>query len=433
MNKVEMIEEAIRTLDAVEATSGKNDKRSILQAQQENDILKEMFYYTFNYFWTYNIKKLDGLDLVTEYKGDVELSYDHFFSQLKILRDRIQTGNKAIEETIKVLELAPLHLRKWLVRILFRELQAGIQIDTIKKVFGNYIPEYNVLLASKDLKKVKFPCFFEKKYDGMRCNIYMRHDGSIEMRTRNGKVFSGFNDIEREAKEKLVAGFMYDGELIGIKDGFKGIQKLAMKIEENKTGVTLNVYDMVPIEYMDDQNAYAFCIPFQDRRERLEEIFEGKDSGLINLVESFVVNNMEEAEILYASFLEQGYEGGMFKNTNMYYEKNTASKRSKDMIKLKPSETADLEILGLIEERDVNGNPKGTLGAITVGYKGFKVNVGSGLHDDDKDTMWANPKLYIGKIAEIEYDAESKNKKGELSLRFPRFKSIREDKDVADF
>lgn len=426
------IQAAIETLNAVEATTKKNAKLELLKKQQSNEILKEMFMYTFNPFWTYNIKKIEKLDLETESNSKLDITYKNFTAQLRLLRDRIETGNKAVENMKLIIELAPVELRKWLVRILFRELQAGVQIDTVNKAFGNYIPQYNVLLASKDLKKVYFPCYIEPKSDGMRCGIYVYDDGTVEMRTRNGKVFSGFDDLEEEALKVFVPGFMYDGELLGIDGSFKGMQKLAMKIATGKEAI-FSLYDRVPIAFMKDDSRFEYKMDFSRRRMRLEKLGLSYDEGIIRLGETYEINDMTEAEKMYEGFVERGFEGAMFKMKDMYYEKNTASKRSKKMIKLKPEETMDLEILDVIEERDVNGNPKGTLGAFVISYKGFTVNVGSGLKDKFKDEVWAEPKKYIGKIAEIKTDGETSNEKGGLSLRFPRFITMRFDKDVADF
>lgn len=425
------LETALKALEALEATSKKNAKIEILQQHKNNEVLKEIFMYTFNPFWTYNIKKIDGLDMVIDTSNPMMEVYVSFIKQLDKLRDREETGNAAISNTKKLLESAPLLLRKWLVRVLFRELQSGVQIDTVVKVFGNYIPQYKVLLASKDLKRVHFPCYIEPKSDGVRCGLYLDEHNNVTMRTRNGKVFSGFNDIENLAKEILVPGFMYDGELLGMDGSFKGIQKLITKDTEGKQAI-LSLYDRVPISFMESTERLEYRMGFHRRRMRLEKLNLKHDEGIIRLGETYLVNDMEEAENFYISFVERGFEGAMFKMLDMYYEKNTSSKRCKEMIKLKPEETLDLEIVDVVEERDVNGNPKGTLGAFVLSYKGFTLNVGSGLKDDFKKEVWENPKKFIGKIAEIRTDGETSNEKGGLSLRFPRFITMRYDKDTAD-
>jgi len=74
------------------------------------------------------------------------------------------------------------------------------------------------------------------------------------------------------------------------------------------------------------------------------------------------------------------------------------------------------------------------LGALMVAYKGNTVKVGTGFLDEDREEIWDNQDKYMGKIATIKYFEESKNSKNDaLSLRFPVFMRMREDKNDADF
>jgi DNA ligase-1 len=87
-------------------------------------------------------------------------------------------------------------------------------------------------------------------------------------------------------------------------------------------------------------------------------------------------------------------------------------------------QTVDLRIIGF-EEGD--GRLKGTLGRMNVDYKGNICGVGSGFTDEDRTFIWNNRDSLLGRIAEIQYFEESSNAKtGDVSLRFPVFKCIRE-------
>ena len=101
-------------------------------------------------------------------------------------------------------------------------------------------------------------------------------------------------------------------------------------------------------------------------------------------------------------------------------------KRTKNILKVKKMQSADLKIIGF-EEGD--GRLKDTLGKVVVSYKGNKVGVGSGFRDDERSYIWTNQDKLMGKIIEVQYFEESKNSKtNEYSLRFPVFKTIRHDK-----
>ena len=101
-------------------------------------------------------------------------------------------------------------------------------------------------------------------------------------------------------------------------------------------------------------------------------------------------------------------------------------KRSKNILKGKVFQEADLRIIGFQEGE---GNFKDTLGALVVNYKGNKVAVGSGYTWEERDEFWNKRENLIGKIVTVQYFEESKNSKtGLVSLRFPVFKQIRDDK-----
>ncbi|MDR2073772.1 MAG: hypothetical protein LBP36_00115 [Oscillospiraceae bacterium] len=58
-------------------------------------------------------------------------------------------------------------------------------------------------------------------------------------------------------------------------------------------------------------------------------------------------------------------------------------------------------------------------------YKGNEIRVGTGLTDEQHEMFWQEKP--IGKVVEMSYFAESRNKKyGKLSIQFPAFVRLRE-------
>ena len=57
--------------------------------------------------------------------------------------------------------------------------------------------------------------------------------------------------------------------------------------------------------------------------------------------------------------------------------------------------------------------------------KAIRVNVGSGLTDEQRDGFWQVKRDCIGMVAEVRADAITQNQDGTYSLRFPRFKGFR--------
>ena len=86
------------------------------------------------------------------------------------------------------------------------------------------------------------------------------------------------------------------------------------------------------------------------------------------------------------------------------------------------------------------GRLKSTTGSLVCKflYKGEEctVEIGTGLSDSDRRTIFNNPELVVGKVITIRYFEVSKDSKNDTySLRFPSWKSmvyIRKDKSTLD-
>ena len=102
----------------------------------------------------------------------------------------------------------------------------------------------------------------------------------------------------------------------------------------------------------------------------------------------------------------------------------------KELLKVKQMNTCDLQCTA-IEEGE--GKYAGVLGKIVCNYKGYELRVGSGFTDEQRAYYWKNPWLIVGSIVEIQYFEESNNEQGGLSLRFPVFKRVRDDKDEESY
>jgi len=122
--------------------------------------------------------------------------------------------------------------------------------------------------------------------------------------------------------------------------------------------------------------------------------------------------------------IDNGFEGIMIKDEHAPYE----CKRSHYMLKAKPFIEVSLNI---VDTEEGTGRNSGKLGALicegTDDGKFIKVNVGSGLTDDNRDEYWANKDKLVGQIVEVRADAITQNQdtENEWSLRFPRFLRFR--------
>lgn len=339
---------------------------------------------------------------------------------------------------------------RWLAEmVVTKNLKIGITAKTINKVFGkNFIPEFAIMLGKpyQDYKQiVKGPFIITEKLDGHR-RILVKENGVIKFHTRSGIVDDGLVDLEYEAM-KLPDNCAYDGEALAI-GKFNNALELRqatnsiMNRDGIRTGVTYNIFDSMPIEEFKQgrstQPAYIRKIftgaLFNDPSIlKLADITTNVKGTMKNLAISYDFQFITSVPIMgYASTEEdvisfaqhvwdRKFEGVMALQKDSYYE----TKRSNNLLKVKCTESHDLPIVDMIEGTNKN---EGKLGALVVNYKGYRVGVGTGLTDYDRDLFWQNKDKYIGKIIELDTFGETKNKDGSLSLNCAVFKGVRNDK-----
>ena len=295
----------------------------------------------------------------------------------------------------------------------------------------------------KALKMLPDRIVTQYKIDGYRLNIHVLNSGEIMIRTRNGKIVSGYNDLEREASEKLPRGYVYDGEIVAPelfewiainsisnngevtanRDLFSEVMSHAFSKENNKQGI-FNLFDMIPIK---EWNTQKTTETYETRLKNINELVSPLDLKHIVIVPTsrvYLKNNPDDLKAIVEDFhyyLSIGWEGLMIKNLDSVYE----FKRSKNLLKMKLMDTVDLPVVDIFEG---TGKYSGMMGGVYVEYKGNLVGVGSGWNDEQRQKYWNNPNEIIGKTIEIAYQAETQNKKGEKSLSFPVYKQVRTDK-----
>lgn len=102
-------------------------------------------------------------------------------------------------------------------------------------------------------------------------------------------------------------------------------------------------------------------------------------------------------------------------------------KRTKSLIKVKQFYDATLRVIGYEEG---SGKNKGALGSLIVKYKDGKSGVGYGYSDQMRKDLWEKRDELIGKLIDIKYKEETKDKNTGLpSLQFAGFICFREDYD----
>lgn len=415
--------EAFDLLDELEATTKRTEKLSILERGNSNEILKNLLYMAYNPFKMYNIVNYGEVTPVIDREED-DAHYESFINHLNLLNERVLTGGEAIATVTAFFNSLTEREYKWYSRVLKKDLRAGITSSTINKAYKGLVPTFDCMLA-KPIEKVKRKpkeTIIDEKLDGYRNVSFVNTDNSVELFTRNGKPIIGFSNVEEDLK-LLPKGMTYDGELIGKDDTFVDMQKLVFRKDFYEKEATFVIFDALSIEEFE---AGKSSKTLKERKKYLKELSEKYELENVKFLIGSDVMDLEKDKLkieeIYERVLTEGYEGIMIKDANSFYE----CKRSSAWMKLKPFETADLEVIGSYE-----GIKKytGKLGGLIVDWKGYEVEVGSGFSDEEREELWGKRNELVGKIIEVQYQNETVNEKGTISLRFPSFKGFREDKE----
>lgn len=413
-------------LEQLKSTNSRLDKEAILKTNIDNSLLKSVLIRTFAPHINYYQRKIPAY--ATNGKN-VELI--EALERLNDLADRKVTGNKAIEFLSNILSDVSVNDAKVIEQIIKKDLECGIGIPTINKIWKDLIPTFDVMLCSpmsqKVLDKIKYPAMAQLKMDGLRCNVVV-NDGTVTFYSRNGKTFDLLGNLEQEFIDAARGiNCVFDGELLVTKNGKvvdrqtgNGILNKANKGtigKEEAALITMTVWDIISYDnWIDGKESMIYI----HRYNRLIGLNLG---GKINLVPSTEVKSLDEAKVVYENYYARGYEGIILKNTDTIWE----PKRSQTQVKFKGEETTSLHVVGI---QDGNGKYEGQIGSLICESEDgeLMVNVGSGLTDEDRLRT-----DFIGKIIEVKYNAKIKSKGSDTwSLFLPRFLEIRFDRNTAD-
>ena len=270
--------------------------------------------------------------------------------------------------------------------------------------------------------KAVFPALLQPKLDGVRC-VFTK-DGAF---SRTGKEFKNVDHII-ETLKPLFKQYPYlklDGELYNhkLKDDFEKIISLVRKTKptfehrkEAEKLVQYHVYDSVRDKLS--------CATYEERLDDLidviaERTYDGHfiDNDHVRLTKTVLILSFEDAEDLHDQFLNEGYEGSIYRNPNGLYK----GTRSWDLMKFKDFDDSEATIIGYELGK---GKRTGTIGKfIMQDDEGVEFGCPPGKGYDYKDLagMLDNINDYIGQRATFTYFQRTKAG----SYRHPLYKCIR--------
>jgi DNA ligase 1 len=298
----------------------------------------------------------------------------------------------------------------------------------------------------------------EYKYDGIRVQLHKFRE-EIKMFSRKlDDVTSAFPEIKEAAKNVSLpslyfksSDFILDGEIIGFKNSkplhFQELQKRLRrkKLTDKFTELVPVIYVVYDILYLGGEQLIKQ--PLIKRKEILSEI-QFKQPILNS--KYILTDSIIEMVDLFNQSKDIGHEGLVMKDPSSQYH---PGKRGRHWIKLK-KEIDTIDAVIVIAEYG-HGKRAGVLSDYTFAVKDLSDRrndlkvIGkaySGLTDKEIDEMTTRLRLAAIKnegyrlivrpeiILEVAFDSiqQSNRHNSGFSLRFPRIKSVRTDKDLAD-
>ncbi len=437
------MKEIARAIYEIQATPGRNDKLALLRQYESLPGFKETMRFVYDPYIRTGIADKKLIKGIHDMKNKQLTVYDiieYFEANQTGTDDDVHFAWLFInaQETDQARDLA--------FAMVTKNLKIGVTDTSLNRVYGtDFIPRIGCMLGipyPENKHKVKGPFIATEKLDGIR-RILVKEKGRCRLYSRSGIEDEGLVEIIEEARY-LPDNTIYDGELlaIGTYENSIALRQATNSIANRKgirTGVSFNIFDIIPIdEFKRGTSKYTAL----NRKVLLGSMFG--DEGVQHLRDDWakllvafdlghkfrtikavpilgVVSTDEEITELVAPIWERGGEGIMLNTMEGPYE----IKRSNNLLKVKYNESLDLKVVDILEGTN---KYKGMMGALVVDYKGYRVGVGSGFSDEERQRFWDNPEEIIGKTIEVDTFGESKDQFGNVSLNCAIFKKVRYDK-----
>ena len=435
------VQQVKENLELLRDTSGKKAKIEVLEKITNHVSTDETIIFLLNDYITTGLKSAKLNKEIKKSSGKF-VGMNSIISLLKTVTKN-NTGKNSIVDLIQM-EAKEAGLDKdekeFLYAVLSKTFKFGMSADSYNasKAGELYqIPTFGVQLAQtydekthawleKEIEK-GHSFVLTNKYNGNRCITFVEN-GTVKHYSRSGKEITGLELLESDFL-RLPSGYVYESELTkdlesvtDLDEAFREVNGEINSKNKNKD-VHSQVFDVIDIE---DFKKGVSSLNYFARRQDLN-VFVPNNLERVHLAP--ILYHGKDITMIKKQLLEQnakGEEGVMIQLAEGFYH----NKRTRDLLKAKTFFSADLRVVGFSEGQN---RLKGTLGALVVNYKGNELGV-IGMDDKTRRDIWENQDKYLGKIAEVSYQGESKSKKtGALSLQFATFVDFRWDKDEESY
>lgn len=424
--------------ELVKATSTKAEKERLLKAFLRDELFRFCIVQALDPRIRFGVARKTLAKIVGEASGFGESDWGNSTVSVSKLLQSCREGGRV---DMAILQHMPetLSSRSWnlIERILLKKPDIGATASTLNKVEPGLIWTFDCMLAKPfEAKRVAtWPVAVEPKLDGVRALAVVDPTTSrTEILSRSGKLLDGVQHLGDHLHDlpalygatadldDLSDGFVLDGEVVS--GSFNETSGSARRKSEKAEDAVFHVFDIVPLGEWRLQNAtWEYAVRRDVLTEMLVQRHELQEAPFA-LLPRYLARDEAEVASYYEAFRAKGLEGAIVKPVYHTYQ----FKRSFDWMKIKAQETEDLRITGFVEG---TGKYAGQLGAVIVLREcprngPVDVKVGGGWSDELRNEIWQHQESFRGRLIEVEYHEVTPDG----SLRHPRFKRFRDDKDV---
>jgi len=320
-----------------------------------------------SYYWTESIEN-------GENGGTVKKSKNTFITEGK----NVGKANQTNVFTQALSECYSLYMNK---------IKKGYGTSKTTKTVAIRKPPMLLYNYEKYKNKVVFPAYVQAKRDGILYSIAVNPETKkLEIYSRNRLVFT---NTKRQEKELQPIFDKYPGlELYG--EAYHhdmSLQEISgiVRNESLENKLEIYIFDCVPPSIdtsIDDEESELDMskTPYADRLKFVKRIFkEFPDMKYIKYVKTYEVNNEKELMQYYEKFMNEGYEGAIYRNPKGIYKYSTTTSRSWEVLKIKPRKSGEFKISGF---KDGNGKNAGLVTFIMETKDGKKFNADPNMPEE---------------------------------------------------
>lgn len=427
-------DDVFKLIEQIAVRPEKLNKEALIASGRGSELFCDVLERALNPFRTYGMAKRPKPAV----NGDGQFN-DNTRDILDKLASRELSGAQAKAVVIAEMSRLTPQSEELFWRIISKDLRAGFSSSTVNKVMPGLVASFDCMLAHPlDAKRIKkWPQVAEPKLDGVRVLAFVNtNEETVHFCSRSGKEFTTFEHLKEpilkvahSRRKELGMGneeadrfldFVLDGEIVS--GSFNKTVSEVRRKDAQATDAEFHVFDILDGDIFKREDKKGEGETYEDRREALMAFFRHVANKFpqLKLIPRYLVSSMEEIDLLYKNVQARGLEGLIIKDPDGLYHR----RRNHAWMKIKAEESVDVRI---VDVEEGTNKYEGQLGAMVVDHNGVRVNVGSGLSDSQRASFWEAKDELIGRLIEVEYHEITPDG----SLRHPRFKRFRDDKEIS--